>query len=127
MASRTPTAGLYTAAFVWNLFWGVPLLLVPDMATTSLGLGAPSPGVGELHARAGGLAVLLFGWVYLTVGRDPAAFRPFLLISIVAKLAFFIVVAVVYVRHRELLAMLVIAVGDLLFGALFLRDWRALR
>lgn len=114
----------YRAACVWNLFWGVPLLLVPGVAMTSLGLPAPSEGIGALHARAVGLAVILFGWIYLTIGSNLSTFRPFLKIAIVAKIAFFLLVAFVYVRHRELLTMLLIAFGDLAFGALFYRDWR---
>ena len=73
------------------------------------------------------VAIVLFGWVYLTIGGNPRAFRPFLQIAIVAKAAFFLVVAFVCFFHRELLAMLAIAVGDLAFGALFYRDWRAVR
>lgn len=127
MPSRTPSSALYKVAFLWNLFWGVPLLLAPSLASSALGLPQPAPGLGELHARAGGLAIVLFGWVYLTIGGNPRAFRPFLQIAIVAKAAFFLLVAFVCFFHRELLAMLATAVGDLAFAALFYRDWRAVR
>ena len=127
MAYRGSSSRIYAAAFVWNLFWGAPLLLVPDFAMTNLGLPKTVPGAGELLTRAGGLAIVLFGWIYLTIGRNPTVFRPFLLISVTAKLTFFLLVAVMYIQYRELLAMLMTAVGDLVFGALFYRDWRRIR
>ena len=127
MVNREPSSAFYWTAFLWNLFWGAPLLLVPDMAMANLGLPKPVPGAGELLARAGGLAIVLFGWIYLTIGKNPLAFRPLLLISAVAKLTFFLLVAVMCIRYRELLLMLLTATGDLVFGALFYRDWRRLR
>ena len=127
MANQESSSRIFAAAFVWNLFWGAPLLLVPDLAMTNLGLPKPVPGAGELLARAGGLAIVLFGWIYLTIGKNPALFRPFLLISVIAKVTFFLLVAVMYIQYRELLAMLLTAVGDLVFGALFYRHWRGLR
>ena len=127
MISRVDSNRIYAAAFMWNLFWGAPLLLVPDLAMTNLGLPKPVPGAGELLARAGGLAIVLFGWIYLTIGRNPTVFRPFILISATAKFTFFLLIAVMYIQYRELLAMLLTAVGDLMFGALFFRDWRRLR
>ncbi len=127
MPGRARSSTLYWVAFLWNLFWGAPLLLAPGLASSMLGLSQPGPGLGELHARAGGLAIVLFGWIYLTIGGNPKAFRPFLLIAVVAKTAFFLLVAFVCFFHRELLAMLATAVGDLAFAALFYRDWRAVR
>lgn len=124
MQSEPPSRALFRVACAWNFFWGVPLLLVPGIAMTNIGLPEPSQGVGELHARAVGLAIILFGWIYLTIGRNVVAFRSFLQIAIVAKLIFFVLVAFVCIRHRELLPMLMIALGDLLFGVLFFRAWR---
>lgn len=126
MANQVSLGRIYAAAFVWNLFWGAPLLLVPNLAMTNLGLPKPVPGAGGLFTRAGGLAIVLYGWIYLTIGRNPLVYRPFLLISVTAKLAF-LLVTVMYIQYRELLAMLITAVGDLVFGALFYRDWRSLR
>ncbi len=127
MAGPKASSLLYKSAFAWNLFWGLPLLLVPELAMPGIGLAAPQGGTGELHARAVGGAVLLFGWFYLTIGRDIAAYRPFLGIAILAKTLFFLIVVFVWLRHTELGTMLVISLGDLAFGLLFLRDWRALR
>lgn len=118
---------LYSLASAWNIFWGAPLLVAPDFANAMLGLVPPAGGLAELHARGAGLAIVLFGLVYFTIGTAPRTFRPFLGIAIVAKIAFFTLVLAIFLRHRELLPMLIVAIGDLAFGVFFWRDWMRLR
>lgn len=124
MLALLTSVWLYRLAFAWNLFWGLPLLLAPDFALSTLDLPAPQPGVSELYARGVGLAVALFGLVYLTIGHDPRAFRPFLVIAILAKVGFFVLVLLVYIRSPEIYRLLLVSVGDLIFGLLFFADWR---
>lgn len=70
-----------------------------------------------------GGAILVFGWVYFETGRDLVRHRPFLLVSAGAKLLFVLVAGTMTVLHAELRPVAPPLLGDLVFGALFLRDY----
>ena len=61
---------------------------------------------------------------YLTIGRDPVRFRPFMPLGTLAKLAFFVPVLVLFLQHRVPPPTLAFASVDALLGLAFLYAWR---
>lgn len=106
---------LFTVAAIFNVVVGVAMLLAYDALAPWLGL-PPQPTVW-VHLVA--LIVLVFGYAYWRVARDPRRFREYVVLGMVAKLGF---VAVIYGHFlagdaTAMLAALVTA--DLVFAGLF--------
>lgn len=106
---------LFGVAAIFNVVVGVAMLLAYGALAPWLGL-PPQPTVW-VHLVA--LIVLVFGYAYWRVARDPRRFREYIVLGMVAKLGF---VAVIYGHFlvgdaTTMLAALVTA--DLVFAGLF--------
>jgi hypothetical protein len=106
---------LFTVAAIFNAVVGVAMLLAYDALVPWLDL-PPQPTVW-VHLVA--LVVLVFSYAYWRVAMEPRRFREYIVLGIVAKLAF---VAVIYGHFlagdaTAMLAALVTA--DLGFAGLF--------
>ena len=106
---------LFGVAAIFNVVVGVAMLIAYDALAPWLGL-PPQPTVW-VHLVA--LVVLVFGYAYSRVAMDPRRFREYIVLGMVAKLAF---VAVIYGHFlaggaTAMLATLVTA--DLVFAGLF--------
>jgi len=63
--------------------------------------------------------VLVFQLVYLQTGRDPVRYRPFMLLSLLAKLSFVVTAAALYAAHRTVLEQALVTTPDLIWCVLF--------
>ena len=79
---------LFGVAAVFNAVVGVAMLVAYDALASWLGL-PPQPTVW-VHLIA--LVVLVFGYAYWRVAMDPRRFREYVVLGIVAKLAFVVVI-----------------------------------
>ncbi|MFL5297538.1 MAG: hypothetical protein ACJ798_14245 [Phenylobacterium sp.] len=85
---------------------------------------------GQLARRYGALGqplwfygflsvVLVFQLVYLQTGRDPVRYRPFMLLSLLAKLSFVVTAAAMYAVGRTPVEQALVTGPDLIWSALF--------
>jgi hypothetical protein len=65
--------------------------------------------------------------VYLTIGRDPARFRPLMPIAALAKTAFFATILILWLQERVPAPALELASVDALLAFSFLYAWRVTR
>lgn len=78
------TRPLFLSAATFNLIVGLPMLVAYPIVARLLGLDGPP----TVWFHIVGAVVLLFGWVYWQVGRDPVKYRPYVALGIIGKLAF---------------------------------------
>ncbi|WP_395614591.1 hypothetical protein [Allosphingosinicella sp.] len=111
---------IFTIAGIYGLIVLAPFLFMERMIAerTPGGLTHPEYYYGFLGA---GLVMQL---VYLTIGRDPARFRPLMPLGTLAKLAFFIPVVILFLQHRVPSVTLGFASIDVVLGLAFLYAWR---
>jgi hypothetical protein len=114
---------LFSIAALFNLVVGIPMLVAYPTVARLLQLEGP-PTVWFHIAAA---VVVIFGFAYWSIARDPVKFRPYVMLGIVGKLAF---VAVIYghwlagdVSGRSA----VLVSGDLIFALLFFAYLRGSR
>jgi len=79
---------LFTVAAIFNLLVGLPMLVAYPVVAKMLALQGPPTVWFDIVA----CVVVLFGYVYWKVARDPVQFRPYVLLGILAKLLFVIAV-----------------------------------
>jgi len=111
---------IFTLAGIYGLIVLTPFLFMERMIAeqTPGGLTHPEYYYGFLGA---GLVMQL---VYLTIGRDPARFRPLMPIGTLAKLAFFVPVVILFLQQRVPSITLGFASIDAVLGLAFLYAWR---
>ena len=111
---------IFTIAGVYGLIVLTPFLFMERMIAdqTPGGLTHPEYYYGFLGAA---LVMQLF---YLTIGRDPVRFRPFMPLCTFAKLAFFGPVLVLWLQDKVPAVTLEFASVDFLLAAAFLHAWR---
>ena len=115
------TRPLFRSAAAFNVIVGLPMLVAYPAVARLLGLEGP-PTVW-FHLAAG--AVLLFGWAYWQIARDPVRNRPYVALGIVGKLAF---AGIIY-GHRlagtATTATAVLVTVDVVYALLFMSWLRA--
>lgn len=109
----------FTLGGIWGILILAPMLFLEGwIAANDRGPAAyPENYYGFLGAA------LAWQLVYLTIGRDPARFRPIMPIAVLAKLAFGITVWVLYAAGRTPLSVAVVASPDLVLAVLFSIAW----
>lgn len=114
---------LFSIAALFNFLVGVPMLVAYSTFARLLQLEGP-PTVWFHIAAA---IVVIFGFAYWSIARDPVKFRPYVMLGIVGKLAF---VAIIYghwlagnISGRGA----VLVTGDLIFALLFIAYLRSSR
>ena len=68
-------------------------------------------------------AASVFQLVYLTIARDPVRFRPLMPLAVLAKLNFFVAVAILFALGRTQFWSLALVSVDLLLGLAFAFVW----
>ncbi len=82
--SPSYTRLLFVSGAIFNLLAGLPFLIAPEFMAALMGL--------ELNATAAMFLqltfalVVVFGWVYWMIARDPVRNRPYILLGIILKL-----------------------------------------
>jgi hypothetical protein len=79
---------LFTVAAAFNLLVGLPMLVAYPVVAAALAL--PGPPTVWFHIVA--CVVVLFGYVYWQIARDPVRFRPYVVLGVIAKLLFVVVI-----------------------------------
>lgn len=107
---------VFWSAGAWGVLIVAPMLFLFDM----VGSQDPPPINHPQFYYGFATAALVWQFVYMTIAANPARFRPFMLLGMLAKLSYFAAVAVLYAQGRLSTRMLLISSPDALFGALFL-------
>lgn len=118
---RTSSLFLFAAAF--NFVVGAALLLGYPVFAPMLGIQGP-PSV-FFHVAMG--IVLVFGYVYWCIARDPAKYRPYVALGVMGKMVFVVAIYGHWVAGDASTAMAVLVTGDLIFAALFVQYLRTTR
>lgn len=111
---------IFTIAGIYGLIVLTPFLAMERQISeaTPGGLTHPEYYYGFLGAA---LVMQLF---YLTIGRDPVRYRPFMPLCTLAKLAFFGPVLILFLQQRVPPITLAFASVDAMFAFAFLYAWR---
>jgi hypothetical protein len=105
---------VFTLAAIYGLIT-IPLTYFaePEMARRFGALGQPLWFYGFLGV------VLVFQLVYLQTGRDPVRYRPFMLLSLLAKLSFVVTAAAMFMVGRTVAEQALVTAPDLIWSVLF--------
>ncbi len=105
---------VFTLAAIYGLIT-IPLtyFVEPQLVRRFGALGQPIWFYGFLGV------VLVFQLVYLQTGRDPVRYRPFMWLSLLAKLSFVVTAATMYAIGRTVLEQAVVTAPDLIWSVLF--------
>lgn len=106
---------LFTVAAIFNVVVGVAMLLTYDGLAPWLGL-PPQPTVW-VHLVA--LVVLVFGYAYWRVARDPRRYREYIFLGMVAKLGFVAVIYGHFLAGDATATLAALVTADLVFAGLF--------
>jgi hypothetical protein len=106
---------LFTIAAIFNAAVGLAMLLAYDLMVPWLGF-PPEPTVW-IHTIA--LIVLVFGYAYWRIARDPVRFREYVVLGIVGKLAFVIAIYGHFLAGDATAALATLVTADLIFAGLF--------
>ncbi|WP_308910550.1 hypothetical protein [Pseudokordiimonas caeni] len=113
---------LFGSGALFNFAAGLPFLVNGELAGRLLGM-APAPTYGVFE-RFVGFAIVLFGWMYFMIARDPVTYRPYILAGIVGKLGTVIIAWAALLEGLTNLPFPMLVLGDLVYAILF---WRYLR
>ena len=106
---------LFTVAAIFNAVVGLAILLAYDLLAPRLGF-PPQPTVW-IHTIA--LIVLVFGYAYWRIARDPVRFREYVVLGIVGKLAFVIAIYGHFAAGDATVALAMLVTADLVFAGIF--------
>jgi hypothetical protein len=106
---------LFTIAAIFNAVVGLAMLLAYDLLVPWLGF-PPRPTVW-IHIIA--LIVLVFGYAYWRIARDPSRFREYVVLGIAGKLAFVVAIYGHFIAGDATAALATLVTADLIFAGLF--------
>jgi len=106
---------LFTVAAVFNAIVGFGILFAYKLLAPQLGF-SPQPTVW-IHIVA--LIVLVFGYAYWRIANDPVRFREYIVLGVVAKLAFVVVIYGHYLAGDATASLAALVTADLIFAGLF--------
>ena len=110
---------IYTVAGVYGLIVLLPLWFTAHkLALSGPALTRPEYYYGFLGAACS------FQLVYLTIGRDPVRYRPLMPVSVIAKLSFFVPVAILFAAGRIDTTTMALSSVDGAIALAFLWAWR---
>lgn len=73
------------AAGLYNLLWGVPVILAPDLPFELVGMD-PLPDPGRAIWQCLGMVIGVYGVGYLCAARDPLRHWPIVLVGLLGKI-----------------------------------------
>ena len=112
---------VFTGAGVYGLI----VMLPQYFLAARIGRDTPPP-LTHLEYFYGFIGVVV-AWqlVFLAIGREPARYRPLMLVAVLEKLAFGVPVIILYAQGSLPGSVLFFGLVDLTLGALFIASWRA--
>lgn len=119
--TRTYTRTLFFSAACFNVLAGLPLLVAMRPVAELLGLQITPTSAPFIQITMA--LVVIFGWAYWMIARDPLRYRPYIVLGVFLKL---VVVAVIYghwLVGNIPWPLPMLASGDILYALLF---WRYL-
>ncbi len=106
---------LFTVAAIFNLLVGLPMLLAFPLVSRLLGVeGGPTVWY---HICAA--IVVIFGYAYWRIARDPVGFRPYIALGIIGKLVFVVAIYGHWLAGDASGRMALLVTVDLVFAILF--------
>ena len=112
--SKRHSRKLFISAALFSLLAGLPLLLAPGPASALLGLSLNPAAILFMHITMG--VVVVFGFTYWLIARNPVRYRPYIGLSIVLKLLVASVILGHWLSGNTGLHFPILAFGDLSFG-----------
>jgi hypothetical protein len=112
---------LFTLAALFNFLVGIPMLVAYPAVARLLGLDG-SPTVW-FHIVAA--VVVIFGFAYWQIARDPVQFRPYVLLGILGKMAFVVMIYGHWLVGTATGASALLVTADLVFAGLFIAYLRS--
>lgn len=101
----------WAVGFSWLFAW--PL-------TQELMQLAPADGSNRMLINICAVLVIVFGYAYFMVSRDPVKYRPYATLGAIGKLLVVAVVLPVLINMSQGWILAALAMGDLLFALLFI-------
>ncbi|NWL22405.1 hypothetical protein [Pseudomonas umsongensis] len=112
---------LFGIAACFNILAGLPLLVATQPVAQLMGLQM-TPTAG-LFIQITMIVVLMFGWAYWMVGRNPVRYRPYIVLGIALKILVVAVIASHWVAGTIPWPLPALVACDIVFAMLF---WRYL-
>ncbi|MDB6145599.1 MAG: hypothetical protein JWP80_4643 [Pseudomonas sp.] len=115
------TNGLFKSAACFNVLAGLPLLVALRPAASLMGLEVTP--TSALFIQITMALVVIFGWAYWMISRDPVRYRPYIVLGVALKI---LVVSLIYghwLAGSIPWPLPVLASGDIVYALLF---WRYL-
>ena len=113
---------VFTLAGIYGLLVIAPMyVLEPQMTAMGKPLSHPESYYGFVGVT------LVFQLIFLTIGRDPARYRPIMLLGVLEKASFAGAVIPLYLLGRTQGAVAVFAAIDAILGLLFFVAWNRSR
>ena len=106
---------LFTTAAVFNFLVGIPMLVAYPLIARLFGLEGP-PTVWFHIAAA---IVIIFGYAYACIARDPVKFRPYVMLGAISKMAFVVVIYGHWLNGTAPGPLALLVTMDLIFALLF--------
>src|SRR5262245_29226566 len=103
--------------------YGLVVLLPQYFLEEQIGRDQPPPITHPEHFYGFVGVAVVWQLAYLLIGQDPARYRPFMLLAVLAKLSFGVAVGVLFALGRVSGVVLGFASVDLTLAALFLASW----
>jgi hypothetical protein len=114
---------VFAIAGVYGLLVLAPMYFVFDM----VGRQSPPPVTHpEFYYGFVGLG-LVWQIAFLIIATDPARYRPMMIVSVLEKASYIIAVVALHLQQRTGLNILISAMGDAIFGLLFIAAFFATR
>lgn len=117
----TYTRTLFFSAACFNVLAGLPFLVAMRPMAELMGLQITPTSTLFIQITMG--LVVIFGWAYWMIGRDPVRYRPYIVLGVILKI---LVVSVIYshwLAGNIPWPLPVLASGDIVYALLF---WRYL-
>ena len=111
---------IFAVAGIYGLIVLLPLFFAEPLVAAQSPVNHPEYYYGFLGAAS------VMQLVYLTIARDPIRFRPLMPLAVLAKLNFFVSVAILFAAGRADRWSLALVSVDLLLGVAFAIVWMRL-
>jgi uncharacterized membrane protein (DUF106 family) len=112
---------LFSTAAGFNILAGLPLLVFTQPVAHLMGLQI-TPTAG-LFIQISMIVVLVFGWAYWMISRDPVRYRPYVVLGMILKILVVAVVSSHWLAGTISWPLPTLVASDIVFALLF---WRYL-
>jgi len=110
---------VFTIGGIWGVLIIGPLFFVEGMMADAAGKPFNHPDTYY------GFVASTFAWQlgYLVIGRNPAPYRPFMLLGALGKVIYFASTWILFARGRIVITVPMVASPDILLATLFVVAW----